>query len=63
MIDLVLQFTAVGHYDFHDDRGPCVPTVVAAFARREDAEKFIREVNDEQQAEELELFINGQAAR
>lgn len=63
MNTLELRFTAVGHYDFHDDRGPCVATVVAAFSRREDAEALIKRVNDEQQAEELELFIDGQAAQ
>ena len=55
-----LPFQAVGHYS--RDGNPAAMTVVAAFTRRETAERFIAEANDKSGAEELELFINGKPA-
>lgn len=56
-----LRFTAVGHYDVKGV-GPCVAKVVAAFIDDASAIAFIKQVNDEQGAEELELFIDGLSA-
>lgn len=58
MTDNTLRFTAVGHYDVKGV-GPCVAKVVAAFIDDASAVAFIKQVNDAQGADELELYVDG----